>query len=153
MNTVSQFSPPASLFQQVTEDGKAFHFLTAAAADLELDPWPLMDPAVEGMEIVDGSEPERLGRVLWKSADEKQLLLVEELDPCTFVGTHGGEAIYMIKGRVRGTPPEGAAYELGPGDLAWFEAGCPDTWEVVERYRKLLWVSADRPLPYPGPSM
>lgn len=153
MTTTPAFTQPASLYRQSVEDGRAFNFLFAGAADLELDPWPLMDPAVEGMEIVDGSTPERLGRVLWKSPEGSQLLLVEELGPCRFRGRHGGEMVYMVKGRVRGKPAHGDEYELGPGDVAWFEAGLDDTWEVVERYRKLLWVAADSELPYPGPPL
>lgn len=115
-------------------------------AEVELEPWPLPTMETEGMEI-DG-EPGRRGKVLWRSDDRKSVLLIEELEPCTFRGTHGGEVVYLIEGKVTAKPKDQPEYEMGPGYLGRYEAGLWDEWVVEETYRKFLYVEADRELPY-----
>jgi uncharacterized cupin superfamily protein len=115
-------------------------------AEVELEPWPLPTMETEGMEI-DG-EPGRRGKVLWRSEDRKSVLLIEELEPCTFRGTHGGEVVYLIEGKVTARPEGQPSYRMGPGYLGRYEPGLWDEWVVEETYRKFLYVEADRELPY-----
>ena len=115
-------------------------------AEVELEPWPLPTMETEGMEI-DG-EPGRRGKVLWRSEDRNAVLLIEELEPCTFRGRHGGELVYLVEGKVTARPEGQPEYTMGPGYLGRFEPGLWDEWVVEETYRKFLYVAADRELPY-----
>lgn len=142
---------PRMLMRAAAEGDRVFEYLAVNPAELELEPWPLPAPETEGMEIVEG-RPGRWGRVLWSAADRRAVLLVEELEPCRFLGHHGGEHVFMLKGRVTGRPGDGGPeYAMGPGDLGWFEPGLLDEWTVEETYRKILYVAADRELPYCDP--
>lgn len=144
---MSLFPPMPSLLSSATERDGCREFLNVAAANVELEPWPLPTMESEGMEI-DG-EPGRRGRVLWSAGDKKAVLLIEELEPCVFRGRHGGEFVYLLSGKVTGKPGDGKPeYTMGAGDLGWFEAGLWDEWVVEETYRKFLYVAADRELPY-----
>lgn len=144
---MSLFNPMQSLLASAAEGEKSFDFLTVDPATVELEPWPMPTMETEGMEI-DG-DPARHGRVLWTSADKKSVLMVEELEPCTFRGRHGGELVYLISGKATARPGDGRPeYQMGAGDLGWFEAGLWDEWIVEETYRKFLFCVADVELPY-----
>lgn len=137
----------SSLLSAVAEGDGSFELLNVDPATVELEPWPLPTMESEGMEV-DG-EPGRRGRVLWTSPDRKSVLLIEELEPCTFRGRHGGELVYLLAGKVTAKPGDGEPeYEMGPGHLGWFEPGLWDEWVVEETYRKFLFIAADQELPY-----
>jgi uncharacterized cupin superfamily protein len=144
---MSLFPPMPSLLTKVPVGERSFDLFSVEAATIELEPWDLPTMETEGMEI-DG-EPARRGRILWRSEDRKSVLMIEELEPCTFRGHHGGELVYMFSGRARAKPGDGRPeYEVGPGYLNWFEAGLFDEWVVEETYRKFLFVAAADELPY-----
>lgn len=141
------FPATESLLLSAAGDGRARAFLSVAAATVDLEPWPLPTMATEGCEV-DGA-PARHGRVLWKSSDDRAVLLIEELGPCTLRGRHGGELLFFLEGLVRARPGDGSPeYTIRAGDVSWFEPGLWDEWVIEETYRKVLYVATDRPLPY-----
>ena len=56
-------------------------------------------------------------------------------------GTHAGETLFFLEGRVRCTPPGGEPYTLVKGDFCWFPVGVEDVWEIEETYIKLFSVT------------
>jgi uncharacterized cupin superfamily protein len=103
--------------------------------DVEFEPWPI--PRGENGITIHG-DPEFSGRFLHRSEDGRTLIGIERLGPCTLTGTHSGETIYFLKGRVRATPPDGEPYTMVAGDFCWFPAGVEDVWEIEETYVKLF---------------
>jgi uncharacterized cupin superfamily protein len=129
-----------SLLTTAVEGGASFEFLNVDPSSIELEPWPLPTLEADGIEI-DG-QPGRRGRVLWRSPDTKSVLLIEELEPCTFRGRHGGELVYLLAGKVIARPGDGKPeYEMRAGHLGWFEAGLWDEWVVEETCRKFLFAA------------
>jgi hypothetical protein len=150
VNPAFAFPRPDSLLRQAGANGRAFQFLIASAAEVGLEPWPRPTIETEGFEI--DADVERLGRVLWKSPDECEVVLIESLAPCVISGPgHGGEVLYFLEGRVRCEPAGGESHSIVAGDICWFERGLEDVWHVEERYTKVMYGRADTPLPYPGP--
>jgi uncharacterized cupin superfamily protein len=113
--------------------------------DLELEPWPL--PRGENDIVVVG-DPEYSGRFLYKSEDRRTVIGIERLGPCILRGTHIGETLYFLAGRVVATPPAGEPYELGAGDFCHFPPGLEDEWEIVETYVKLFHIHSERELDF-----
>jgi uncharacterized cupin superfamily protein len=143
---VSSFPATAAPLVELAQNGTPLQMLNVRATEVELEPWPMPTMATEGCEL--DREVERAGRVLWRSDDRHAVLLLERLGPCRLTGTHGGELLCFYEGRVRAEPPGGEPYVMGPGFISWFAPGMDDVWTIEETYLKLLYVEADRPLPY-----
>jgi uncharacterized cupin superfamily protein len=126
------------------------YILNASDLDaLELEPWPLPtgDWGVK-VESLDGGEVEYAGRFLYLSDDRRVAVGVERLGPSLLTGTHIGETLYFLAGRVECTPAEGEPYSLAAGDFCHFPPGGEDVWEIKETYVKLFVIHSDEPLPF-----
>ena len=124
------------------------HYLIAAAAgsDLELEPWEL--PNGEWGVTISGEGVEYAGRFLYRSDDRRVAVGIERLGPSRLVGTHSGETLYFLEGRVSCRPVGGEPYTLQAGDFAYFPAGVEDVWEIEETYVKLFVIHFETPLPF-----
>ena len=118
--------------------------------EIELEPRPL--PQGEGgMTIAPRTPGEDVlfeQSVVWSSADRREVLLVERLGPSILTGTHAGEVVVLLEGKVTARPPGGEPYEIVPGDVCYFPAGVEDVWEIEETYVKAMYVRAHEPLPF-----
>jgi uncharacterized cupin superfamily protein len=113
---------------------------------LELDPWEL--PTGDWGVTVTGENVEYAGRFLYLSEDKRVAVGIERLGPSRLVGTHLGETLYFLAGRVTCRPPDGEPYELKAGDFCFFPAGVEDVWEIEETYVKLFVIHSEAPLPF-----
>ncbi|MDH6579628.1 cupin domain-containing protein [Kitasatospora sp. MAP5-34] len=98
--------------------------------DVELEPDPL-DPS----QIVSGS-PEVSGKVLWESADGRQLRGIWQITPGVVTDTEADEMFVVISGRATVEFEDGPTLEVGPGDVAVLREGDRTTWTVHETLRK-----------------
>ncbi|MFJ2608322.1 cupin domain-containing protein [Streptomyces sp. NPDC087425] len=98
--------------------------------DADLVPEPL-DPA----QIVSGT-PEVTGRVVWESADGRQLRGVWQITPGVVTDTEADELFVVISGSATIEVEGGPTLTVGPGDLAVLRAGDRTTWTVHETLRK-----------------
>ena len=98
--------------------------------DVDLEPEPL-DPA----QIVSGT-PEVTGKVLWESADGKQLRGIWQITPGVVTDTEANELFVVVSGRATVTVEGGESLELGPGTAAVLREGDRTTWTVHETLRK-----------------
>ncbi|APY88870.1 DUF861 domain-containing protein [Streptomyces alfalfae] len=98
--------------------------------DAELTAEPL-DPA----QIVSGA-PEVTGKVLWESADGKQVRGIWQITPGVVTDTEANELFVVVSGRATVVVEGGATLELGPGDAAVLREGDRTTWTVHETLRK-----------------
>ena len=145
------FPSSDTLARTVTNDGTTYGFLATLARDVELEPWPLPTVETEAHEL--SGDPERYGRVLWRSEDGRQVIAIERVvpgdEPCLLNGVHGGEILFFLEGRVIAHPIGGEPYELGPGSVCRYDAGMPDRWEILEPTTKVFVAASDAgPLPY-----
>jgi uncharacterized cupin superfamily protein len=131
-------TPQQLLSQYVTNVGDL--------SQLELEPWEL--PTGGWGVTVTGENVEYAGRFLYLSDDRRVAVGIERLGPSRLVGTHIGETLYFLQGRVRCLPPGGEPYELKAGDFCFFPAGVEDVWEIQETYVKLFVIHSDEPLPF-----
>lgn len=115
-------------------------------AELELEPWVL--PRGEWGVTVIGENVEYAGRFLYLSDDRRVAVGIERLGPSRLEGTHIGETLYFLAGRVRCRPAVGEPYELQAGDFCYFPPGVEDVWEIDETYVKLFVIHAAEPLPF-----
>jgi uncharacterized cupin superfamily protein len=113
--------------------------------ELELEAWPI--PRGEWGVTVEG-EPEYAGRFLYRSEDRRTVIGVERLGPCTLRGTHIGETLFFLEGKVTARPPGRAPYTLKAGDFCHFPPGTEDVWEIEETYVKLFHIHSEEPLPF-----
>ncbi|MET8474745.1 cupin domain-containing protein [Streptomyces sp. NPDC006422] len=98
--------------------------------DADLEPEPL-DPA----QIVSGT-PEVTGKVLWESADGKQLRGIWQITPGVVTDTEANELFVVVSGRATVDVDGGGTLELGPGTAAVLREGDRTTWTVHETLRK-----------------
>ncbi|MFJ2812866.1 cupin domain-containing protein [Streptomyces sp. NPDC091279] len=98
--------------------------------DADLVPEPL-DPA----QIVSGT-PEVTGKVVWESADGRQLRGVWQITPGVVTDTEADELFVVISGSATIEVEGGPTLTVGPGDLAVLRAGDRTTWTVHETLRK-----------------
>jgi uncharacterized cupin superfamily protein len=119
---------------------------TGDLSALELEPWPL--PTGDWGVTVTGENAEYAGRFLYLSDDKRVAVGIERLGPSRLVGTHIGETLYFLQGRVLCTPSGGEPYELNTGDFCYFPPGVDDVWDIVETYVKLFVIHSKEPLPF-----
>ncbi|MFE2263687.1 cupin domain-containing protein [Streptomyces griseosporeus] len=98
--------------------------------DAELEPEPL-DPA----QIVSGS-PEVSGKVVWESADGRQVRGVWQITPGVVTDTEADELFVVVGGSATIEVEGGPVLRVGPGDMAVLRAGDRTTWTVHETLRK-----------------
>lgn len=124
------------------------HYVLACADPdaLELEPLPL--PRGEWGVTVEGEDVEYAAKMLYLSDDRRVAVGVERLGPSRLIGTHIGETLYFLQGRVRCTPAGGEPYELKAGDFAYFPPGVDDVWDIEETYVKLFVIHSPTPLPF-----
>ncbi|MCX4991679.1 MULTISPECIES: cupin domain-containing protein [unclassified Streptomyces] len=103
--------------------------------DAELEPEPL-DPA----QIVSG-DPAVTGKVLWESADGKQLRGIWQITPGVVTDTEANELFVVVSGRATIEVEGGDVIEVGPGDAAFLREGDRTTWTVHETLRKAYHIS------------
>ncbi len=115
-------------------------------SSLDLEPLPL--PKGEWGVTVEGEDVEYAGRFLYLSDDRRVAVGIERLGPSRLTGTHIGETLYFLEGRVTCRPSLGEPYELKAGDFAYFPPGIDDVWDIEETYVKLFVIHSDTPLPF-----
>ncbi|MFF3495205.1 cupin domain-containing protein [Streptomyces sp. NPDC002795] len=98
--------------------------------DVDLEPEPL-DPA----QILSGA-PEVTGKVLWESADGKQVRGIWQITPGVVTDTEANELFVVVSGRATVAVEGGESLELGPGTAAVLREGDRTTWTVHETLRK-----------------
>ncbi|EPH41767.1 cupin domain-containing protein [Streptomyces aurantiacus] len=98
--------------------------------DVVLEEEPL-DPA----QIVSG-EPVVTGKVLWESADGKQVRGIWQITPGVVTDTEANELFVVVSGRATVEVEGGDVLEIGPGDAAVLREGDRTTWTVHETLRK-----------------
>lgn len=112
-----------------TKDQNAASF-AVHIPDVELEEEPL-DPA----QIVSGA-PVVTGKVLWESADGKQLRGIWQITPGVVTDTEANELFVVVSGRATVEVEGGEVLEIGPGDAAVLREGDRTTWTVHETLRK-----------------
>jgi uncharacterized cupin superfamily protein len=113
---------------------------------LDLEPLPL--PKGEWGVTIEGDDVDYAGKLLYLSDDKRVAVGIERLGPSRLYGTHIGETLYFLRGRVQASPPEDEPYTLQEGDFCYFPPGLDDVWEIQETYVKLFVIHADAPLPF-----
>lgn len=113
---------------------------------LDLDPLPL--PQGEWGVTIEGEDVDYAAKFLYLSDDRRVAVGIERLGPSRLIGTHLGETLYFLEGRVTCRPPDGERYELKAGDFAYFPPGVEDVWDIEETYVKLFVIHSDTPLPF-----
>ncbi|MEU9193558.1 cupin domain-containing protein [Streptomyces hundungensis] len=103
--------------------------------DAELEREPL-DPA----QIVSGT-PRVTGKVLWESADGKQIRGIWQITPGVVTDTEADELFVVVEGRATVEVEGGDTLEIGPGDACVLRAGDRTTWTVHETLRKAYHIS------------
>ncbi|MFG3285952.1 cupin domain-containing protein [Streptomyces sp. NPDC048111] len=103
--------------------------------DADLEPEPL-DPE----QIVSGS-PEVTGKVLWESADGRQIRGIWQITPGVVTDTEADELFVVVSGRATVEVEGGDTLEVGPGDACVLRAGDRTTWTVHETLRKAYHIS------------
>ncbi|MDR6980236.1 putative cupin superfamily protein [Streptomyces sp. 3330] len=98
--------------------------------DAGLDPEPL-DPG----QIVAGN-PEVTGKVVWESADGRQIRGIWQITPGVVTDTEADELFVVISGSATIEAEGGPTLTVGPGDLAVLREGDRTTWTVHETLRK-----------------
>ncbi|KOV47495.1 cupin domain-containing protein [Streptomyces virginiae] len=104
-------------------------------ADVELEPDDL-DPA----QIVSG-EPVVTGRVLWESADGKQVRGIWQITPGVVTDVEADELFVVVSGRATVEVEGGATLEVGPGSACVLREGDKTVWTVHETLRKAYHIS------------
>ncbi|MGW2486365.1 cupin domain-containing protein [Streptomyces sp. NPDC001606] len=99
--------------------------------DADLQPEPL-DPE----QIVSGA-PEVTGKVVWESADGRQLRGIWQITPGVVTDTEADEVFVVVSGSATIEVEGGPTLTVGPGDLAVLHAGDRTTWTVHETLRKV----------------
>lgn len=98
--------------------------------DVELEAEPLAPE-----QIVSGT-PVVTGKVLWESADGKQLRGIWQITPGVVTDTEANELFVVVSGRATVQVEGGDTLEIGPGDAAVLREGDRTTWTVHETLRK-----------------
>ncbi|GHC64443.1 cupin domain-containing protein [Streptomyces flavofungini] len=95
----------------------------------------LVEEPLDPQQIVSG-EPVVTGKVLWESADGKQLRGIWQITPGVVTDTEANELFVVVSGRATIEVEGGDVLEVGPGDAAVLREGDRTTWTVHETLRK-----------------
>lgn len=106
------------------------HGFVVHIPDAELEPEPL-DPG----QIVSGT-PEVTGKVVWESADGRQIRGIWQITPGVVTDTEADELFVVVSGSATVAVEGGPTLEVGPGDMAVLREGDRTTWTVHETLRK-----------------
>ncbi|TVZ96418.1 cupin domain-containing protein [Streptomyces sp. BK340] len=106
------------------------HSFALHIPDADLEPEPL-DPE----QIVSGN-PEVTGKVVWESADGRQIRGIWQITPGVVTDTEADELFVVISGSATIEFEDGPTLRVGPGDMAVLRAGDRTTWTVHETLRK-----------------
>ncbi|MGW0751797.1 cupin domain-containing protein [Streptomyces sp. NPDC002587] len=122
-----------------TSDHSAAPAATASFAvsvpDAELEAEDL-DPS----QIVSG-EPVVTGKVLWESADGRQVRGIWQITPGVVTDTEADELFVVVSGRATIEVEGGETLEVGPGSACVLREGDRTTWTVHETLRKAYHIS------------
>lgn len=114
----------------------------AAAAAAELKPAPITPDW-----IVSGS-PVARNMMLASSQDRTARIVIWECTPGRFNWHyHEDETVMIVAGEVFITQVDGPERRLGPGDIAFFPAGCSAHWHVTSKVRKVATLRSNLPKP------
>ncbi|MFC9847739.1 cupin domain-containing protein [Streptomyces sp. NPDC060223] len=121
----------------MTTNSQATPSFAVHIPEVELEPEPL-DPA----QILSG-DPVVTGKVLWESADGKQLRGIWQITPGVVTDTEANELFVVVSGRatIEVEGEGGAVIDVGPGDAAILREGDRTTWTVHETLRKAYQIS------------
>ncbi|MFF9127252.1 cupin domain-containing protein [Streptomyces sp. NPDC014889] len=106
------------------------HSFVLHVPDADLVPEPL-----EPEQIVSGT-PEVTGKVVWESADGKQVRGIWQITPGVVTDTEADELFVVISGSATIQVEGGPTLHVGPGDMAVLREGDRTTWTVHETLRK-----------------
>ncbi|MFE7093595.1 cupin domain-containing protein [Streptomyces erythrochromogenes] len=104
-------------------------------ADVELEPDDL-DPA----QIVSG-DPVVTGKVLWESADGRQVRGIWQITPGVVTDVEANELFVVVSGRATVEVEGGDTLEVGPGSACVLREGDKTVWTVHETLRKAYHIS------------
>ncbi|AKZ59571.1 hypothetical protein SAM23877_6526 [Streptomyces ambofaciens ATCC 23877] len=96
----------------------------------ELEPEPLSPD-----QIVSGT-PEVTGKVVWESADRRQVRGIWQITPGVVTDTEADEMFVVLSGSATIEVADGPTLTVGPGDLVVLREGDRTTWTVHETLRK-----------------
>lgn len=114
----------------------------AAAAAAELEPAPI----TPGW-ILSGT-PQASNKMLASSQDRAAYIMVWECTPGQFNWHYSeDETVVIISGEVFITQDNGPERRLGPGDMAFFPAGCSAHWRITSKVRKVAVLRNTLPMP------
>jgi uncharacterized protein len=117
--------------------------VVAAPADVELQPAPISPDW-----IIEGS-PQARAKLLAASADGSSWIVAWSCTAGRFNWNYTiDETVHIISGEVLITDEKGEVRRLGPGDMAFFPAGCRSTWYVPKEVRKLAVCRHNVPRPF-----
>ncbi|MFC9296200.1 cupin domain-containing protein [Streptomyces sp. NPDC057011] len=91
-------------------------------------------------QIVSG-EPVVTGRVLWESADGRQVRGIWQITPGVVTDVEANELFVVVSGRATIEVEGGATLEVGPGSACVLREGDRTTWTVHETLRKAYHIS------------
>ncbi|MEU6449328.1 cupin domain-containing protein [Streptomyces sp. NPDC046979] len=106
------------------------HSFVVHVPDAELEPEPLSPD-----QIVSGA-PEVTGKVVWESADGRQVRGIWQITPGVVTDTEADELFVVLSGSATIEVEGGPTLRVGPGDLAVLREGDRTTWTVHETLRK-----------------
>ncbi|MER7931065.1 MULTISPECIES: cupin domain-containing protein [unclassified Streptomyces] len=106
------------------------HSFALHIPDADLEPEPL-----DAAQILSGT-PEVTGKVVWESADGKQIHGIWQITPGVVTDTEADELFVVVSGSATIEVADGPTLTVGPGDMAVLRAGDRTTWTVHETLRK-----------------
>ncbi|MBD0839705.1 cupin domain-containing protein [Streptomyces sp. TRM68416] len=106
------------------------HSFVLHIPDADLEPEPLTPE-----QIVSGT-PEVTGKVVWESADGRQVRGIWQITPGVVTDTEADELFVVISGSATIEVAGGPTLTVGPGDMAVLREGDRTTWTVHETLRK-----------------
>ncbi|MFB7733532.1 cupin domain-containing protein [Streptomyces sp. NPDC056112] len=106
------------------------HSFVLHVPDADLVPEPL-----EPEQIVSGT-PEVTGKVVWESADGRQIRGIWQITPGVVTDVEADELFVVISGSATIEVEGGTTLHVGPGDMAVLREGDRTTWTVHETLRK-----------------
>ena len=115
----------------------------APPAEVELAPAPIPT------EWILAGTPEARSRQLARSQDGASSVMAWSCTAGRFNWQYSvDETVHIISGEVFITNEKGEECRLGPGDMAFFPAGCRSTWRVPVAVRKLAVCRQAMPMPF-----